>query len=35
MLRIFMDRLHKMPWGLAVQNRLVLNKLLEAEGAGD
>lgn len=35
MLKIFMDRLHKMPWGLAVQNRLVLNKLLEAEGAVD
>nr|KIR49784.1 hypothetical protein I312_00876 [Cryptococcus bacillisporus CA1280] len=35
MLRIFMDRLHKMPWGLAVQYHLVLNKLLEAENEGD
>lgn len=34
MLRIFMDRLHKMPWGLAVQYHLVLNKLLEAESEG-
>ncbi|WRT67886.1 uncharacterized protein IL334_004860 [Kwoniella shivajii] len=34
LLELFMNRLESMPWGLAVQYRLVLNTLLEAEKAG-
>nr|XP_031864290.1 uncharacterized protein CI109_000203 [Kwoniella shandongensis]KAA5531362.1 hypothetical protein CI109_000203 [Kwoniella shandongensis] len=34
LLEMFMDRLDEMPWGLAVQYKLVLNRLLEREKEG-